>query len=205
MMKKKHIITGTFVWAVCFLAGCGDGAINWEDVVAAPPGPVKVTAEAVEEAQPDRMEILLQKYGTADFMDEDYIELADLYLLESRNKEARDVLELGCRLIEHPTAYEMLQGITVNLEEESNAIQDMAGRLLQNLNAEELFSEAVAMLYHRDWLETMMPKMESGKRNYYLETEQQTLLIQTGFDAYGAGQTILWLGEGNEIDVCCFI
>ena len=200
-MKKRNTIAGILILAACMLTGCGDGALIWENVLAAPPDPVKVTAETVEEKQPERIDVLQQRYGTTDFTNEEYLELAKIYLTEFKNKDARDVLELNCRLTENPEGYELLQGITVNLAEENSEIKDMAGRLTQNLNAEELFGEALAMLYHEEWQQTMMPKMKSGKRKYYLETEAQVLYIQIGFDAFGSLQTTLWLTEGNEVDV----
>ena len=184
--------------AALFLTGCGDGELTWQEVIAAPPEPVKVTAEAVEDVGNSRLEVLLQRYGTADFAEDEYIELAELLIAEKRNKEARDALELSCRLQDHPAGYELLQGIVVNLKEEKEEIREMVQLLWQNLGTEELFGEAVGMLYRTDWIQTMMPKMKNGSRKYYQETQSGTLFIQTGYDAYGMGTTTLWNVEGDK-------
>ena len=182
-MKNKKIIAGILIWLVLGLTACGDGAlvwdalvwdgINWDSLTEAPPEAVKVTAEVVEEKEPDREIILLGKYGTSACSNEEYIELAQIYMEQSRYKDARDVLELSCRLGENPEGYELLQQLVVNIAEEDETIRKMSENLLWNMDAEELFGEAIAMLYHNSWSQTMMPKMEKGVRNYYLKEEEQ--------------------------------
>ena len=210
-MKNKKIIAGILVWLVCVLTACGDGAIewdslglnelSWENFVETPPEAVKVTAEIAEEKEPDRFSVLMGKYGTSACSNEDYVELAQIYIERFQNKNARDVLELSCRLAENPAGYELLQQIAVNIAEENETIQKMAENLIWNLETEDSYGEAAAMLYYNSWSQMMMPKMGTGVRNYYLETEGQRIYIQTGFDACGGRKNTIWKVEDSEVVV----
>ena len=191
-MKRFNILALCCTLTALALTGCGDGELTWEGMLDAPDEPVKVMAQEVEAEESSRLEVLQQKYGTADFTEEEYMELAELYLAESRNREAREVLELSCRMQETSGGYEMLQEIVVNLEEEAIQVKEMAELLQQNLGAEELFGEAIAMLYRKDWVRTMMPNMTTGSRNYYQKNQDNTFFLQVGYDAYGKAKTTLW-------------
>jgi len=194
---KNKLITGILVLTACVLTGCGTEEIIWQPTE--PSEAIVVQAQPLATPEPTRLEILLQEYGTEDFTKEDYLELADLYLEDSRNKEARDLLELGYRFLEEQELFDMLQGITVNLAEEDPEIRDMVSLLTKTLDAEELFGESIATLYHKEWLKTMMPKMHVGARNYYQETESGSLYIQAGYDELGAPKTTLWKQTGEAV------
>ena len=92
-MKRFKILPVWCILAALTLTGCGDGELPWKGINAAPVEPVKLQAQEVENIENSRLEDLQQRYGTAGFTAEEYVELAGLYLAGSRNKEAREVLE----------------------------------------------------------------------------------------------------------------
>jgi len=198
-LRKKIIATAICILSLSVLTGCGDGAMVFPTVYAEPAVQVEGLAQVVEKSEEDRRRVLLRKYGTREFAQEDYKELANLYLEESRNREARGLLEVYCRLYEDEQAFEQLQDIVVNLDEEDADIVRRVNLLEQNLEAEELFAEGIGMLFAKDWKEKLMPKMQYGRRAYYRDNETGSIYVSTGYDDAGIFGTNIWKRTGDKV------
>ena len=109
--------------------------------------------------------------------------LADLYGQEGYVLRQRNLLEQGYRLYEDEEALLLLSDIAVNIEEEETGIKEITSQLCDNMSTEEYLNSGVGILYSEDWFQTMMPKLSSGHRNYYLQTDTgSTLTIEVGYD-----------------------
>ena len=198
-MKKKYITIGIGILAFSMLTGCANTEFVIQSLGAEQEKPAQIVAEPVAEEEISRLQELLREYGTSAFSEEEYLELAACYLEESRNREARNLMEEYCRLYADTEGFEMLKEIVVNLAEEDEKIVEQIALLEQNLGAADLFAEGISMLYHNDWTDTLMPKMKSGKRNYYQEKENGSLYIEIGYDSLGAKCTNVWQITGEEV------
>lgn len=162
---------------VISLTACGDGnGGEAEDVVT----PV--------EAQPMLSELELEilnletKYNKGEFAGADYLALADAYSRAGDIRKQRDMLEQDYRLYEDADAFSTLQGLSVNLEEETEEIRSRAQEMLNDLELPEYLDESVNLIASGDWFSTMMPKLKEGQRSYYLEREAQPLFYaQVGY------------------------
>lgn len=162
---------------VISLTACGDGnGGEVEDVVT----PV--------EAQPMLSELELEilnletKYNKGEFTGADYLALADAYSRAGDIRKQRDMLEQEYRLYEDADAFSTLQGLSVNLEEETEEIRSRAQEMLNDLELPEYLDESVNLIASGDWFSTMMPKLKEGQRSYYLEREAQPLFYaQVGY------------------------
>ena len=117
---------------VISLTACGDGnGGEVEDVVT----PV--------EAQPMLSELELEilnletKYNKGEFTGADYLALADAYSRAGDIRKQRDMLEQDYRLYEDADAFSTLQGLSVNLEEETEEIRSRAQEMLNDLELPE--------------------------------------------------------------------
>lgn len=162
---------------VTSLTACGDGnGGEVEDVVT----PV--------EAQPMLSELELEilnletKYNKGEFTGADYLALADAYSRAGDIRKQRDMLEQDYRLYEDADAFSTLQGLSVNLEEETEEIRSRAQEMLNDLELPEYLDESVNLIDSADWFSTMMPKLKEGQRSYYLERDAQPLFYaQVGY------------------------
>lgn len=162
---------------VISLTACGDGnGGEVEDVVT----PV--------EAQPMLSELELEilnletKYNKGEFAGADYLALADAYSRAGDIRKQRDMLEQDYRLYEDADAFSTLQGLSVNLEEETEEIRSRAQEMLNDLELPEYLDESVNLIDSADWFSTMMPKLKEGQRSYYLERDAQPLFYaQVGY------------------------
>lgn len=178
---------------VTSLTACGDGnGGEVEDVVT----PV--------EAQPMLSELELEilnletKYNKGEFAGADYLALADAYSRAGDIRKQRDMLEQNYRLYEDADAFSTLQGLSVNLEEETEEIRSRAQEMLNDLELSEYLDESVNLIDSGDWFSTMMPKLKEGQRSYYLERDAQPLFYaQVGYTGEGQRFSKVWY-TGSE-------
>ena len=178
---------------VTSLTACGDGnGGEAEDVVT----PV--------EAQPMLSELELEilnletKYNKGEFTGADYLALADAYSRAGDIRKQRDMLEQNYRLYEDADAFSTLQGLSVNLEEETEEIRSRAQEMLNDLELPEYLDESVNLIDSGDWFSTMMPKLKEGQRSYYLERDAQPLFYaQVGYTGEGQRFSKVWY-TGSE-------
>ena len=178
---------------VISLMACGDGnGGEVEDVVT----PV--------EAQPMLSELELEilnletKYNKGEFTGADYLALADAYSRAGDIRKQRDMLEQDYRLYEDADAFSTLQGLSVNLEEETEEIRSRAQEMLNDLELPEYLDESVNLIDSGDWFSTMMPKLKEGQRSYYLERDAQPLFYaQVGYTGEGQRFSKVWY-TGSE-------
>lgn len=178
---------------VISLTACGDGnGGEVEDVVT----PV--------EAQPMLSELELEilnletKYNKGEFTGADYLALADAYSRAGDIRKQRDMLEQDYRLYEDADAFSTLQGLSVNLEEETEEIRSRAQEMLNDLELPEYLDESVNLIDSADWFSTMMPKLKEGQRSYYLERDAQPLFYaQVGYTGEGQRFSKVWY-TGSE-------
>ena len=178
---------------VTSLTACGDGnGGEVEDVVT----PV--------EAQPMLSELELEilnletKYNKGEFAGADYLALADAYSRAGDIRKQRDMLEQDYRLYEDADAFSTLQGLSVNLEEETEEIRSRAQEMLNDLELPEYLDESVNLIDSGDWFSTMMPKLKEGQRSYYLERDAQPLFYaQVGYTGEGQRFSKVWY-TGSE-------
>ena len=134
-MKRKatkSLALAISIALVIPLTACGDGnGGEVEDVVT----PV--------EAQPMLSELELEilnletKYNKGEFAGADYLALADAYSRAGDIRKKRDMLEQDYRLYEDADAFSTLQGLSVNLEEETEEIRSRAQEMLNDLELPE--------------------------------------------------------------------
>lgn len=183
-MKRKatkSLALAISIALVIPLTACGDGnGGEVEDVVT----PV--------EAQPMLSELELEilnletKYNKGEFAGADYLALADAYSRAGDIRKKRDMLEQDYRLYEDADAFSTLQGLSVNLEEETEEIRSRAQEMLNDLELPEYLDESVNLIDSGDWFSTMMPKLKEGQRSYYLERDAQPLFYaQVGYTGEG--------------------
>lgn len=178
---------------VTSLTACGDGnGGKVEDAVT----PV--------EAQPMLSELELEilnletKYNKGEFTGADYLALADAYSRAGDIRKQRDMLEQDYRLYEDADAFSTLQGLSVNLEEETEEIRSRAQEMLNDLELPEYLDESVNLIDSGDWFSTMMPKLKEGQRSYYLERDAQPLFYaQVGYTGEGQRFSKVWY-TGSE-------
>lgn len=190
-MRRKTIYSVLLCAALTVvLAGCGDGS---EENDGTGSNEVMVlTAEPLPSEEDREISDYELKYSNGEFVMEDYQALAGLYAEAGQIRKQRDMLEQSYRLYNDTQAFETLQSIAVNLMEEEAALSE-AETMLQNLKLPEYLSEAVHMIGSDEWIDTMMPKLYEGKRNYFLTEEGKTALsIQAGFDEAGLPFSNVW-------------
>ena len=78
------------------------------------------------------------------------------------------MLEQSYRLFDDTEAFDSLQNISVNLAEEDETVQEEAKQMLQNLQLVDYLSDGINQICNDNWMDTMMPKLREGKRNYFL-------------------------------------
>lgn len=195
-MKRKatkSLALAISIALVIPLTACGDGnGGEVEDVVT----PV--------EAQPMLSELELEilnletKYNKGEFAGADYLALADAYSRAGDIRKQRDMLEQDYRLYEDADAFSTLQGLSVNLEEETEEIRSRAQEMLNDLELPEYLDESVNLIDSGDWFSTMMPKLKEGQRSYYLERDAQPLFYaQVGYTGEGQRFSKVWY-TGSE-------
>lgn len=178
---------------VISLTACGDG--NGEEVE---------DAVTPVEAQPMLSELELEilnletKYNKGEFAGADYLALADAYSRAGDIRKQRDMLEQDYRLYEDADAFSTLQGLSVNLEEETEEIRSRTQEMLNDLELPEYLDESVNLIDSADWFSTMMPKLKEGQRSYYLERDAQPLFYaQVGYTGEGQRFSKVWY-TGSE-------
>lgn len=87
--------------------------------------------------------------------------------------------------------------ILVNLAEADEAMREQASLMLQNLELKEYLDESINLINTEEWFQTMMPNLQEGYRNYFLQKDGQPVLyIQAGYNQGGESTAKVWyLGE----------
>lgn len=200
-MKKWIYVMGIWAFSITVLAGCSQK--NTQKEIQKGTSFSEVTTESEHNLSQTEIDIMNyeQKYNSGEFIMEDYHALAELYAEQGKIKKQRDMLEKSCRLYDDSEAFELLQDICVNLEEEDEEIRQQAMLLCQNLETPEYKSEAIHIIESREWFDTLMPKMGDGERKYFLQGEErEKLLISVGYDESGREFSNVWyLGDESQL------
>ena len=215
IMKKKTIvllITSSLMASV--LTGCGDLHVREEFVLAE--NRVETTVAPAETAQPtDEPEVteepivaelspvqeLELRYSSGDFKAKDLYSLGSLYLEQGQIKKGRDMLETALLLYGEEETKTLLAGVTVNVAEESVAVQEKMNQLATNFELEELENEVVGMILADDWYETMLPGVALENRSYYLQKGDALYYVQVGKNENGKNYTTITRTIGEAVTV----
>lgn len=191
IMKKRVLCTILLgVLAGMMLTGCGDGSESVPDSSQA----MQVTGEPV----PSDAELGIMNYenmySEGTMTAEDYKALARLYGEAGRVREQRDMLEQCRRLYQDQEAFELLQGIAVNVAEESKEVRDQADILFQAFDIPEYLGDGINAMITDAWFSTMMPKLKEGKRSYFQQKDTQSpcLYVEAGYGADGLPYGSAW-------------
>lgn len=193
IMKKIYGIFAGAMLAV-LLTGCGDGSEAQGGASQTGDGGIAVVSgePVLAKEELDRLNYET-KYSKGEFSEEDYQALARIYAEAGLIRKQRDMLEQSYRLFAGEEAFAQLQELAVNLEEEDAEIAEAVQTMLQNLELSEYLGEAIHMIGSREWLETMMPRLSKGQRNYFLaENGAVTLSVQAGYDEMGIPFSNVW-------------
>ncbi len=201
-MKIPALLLAALMLAA-LLGACGGDTSESESVpvvdssVPAPPPPPTLEEQIAAAEQALALE------GTP----AQYQALAQMYAQAGMVRKQRDLLERNYRLTGDGPSFESLQGMAVNLKEESSSVQAAAQRLRQYLAAEEYLPEAVALVIAPEWLPTMMPKLSEGRRVYYLQENGWELVFEVGYDAQNDGlpYTRAWHYTPESGQVLCLV
>lgn len=195
-MKRKKLLYGVAIMVLTMgmLTACGDGSERKDQTVSALEGePLGGAEELVLSEEESVIRDYELRYSSGDFAVEDYHTLAELYREQGMIRRQRDLLEQSYRLYDDMEAFGALQKIYVNLAEETFAVQEEAALMLQNLEIGEYLDESVNLISSEEWIETMMPKLYEGSRNYFMQRDGKTVLtIQVGYDQAGTPDTKVW-------------
>jgi hypothetical protein len=167
----------------------------------------EITSESTDQAEnPNDLDASIAQYE-AKWADQteteaDYLALAALYQQNGLIRKERDLLEQCYRLYGNADAFQTLQNITVNLEEESQELRDRVNILVQDLITSEFQTEAAADLIDTTWMPHMMPKLMQGRRIYYQNFDEGVtkLVLEVGYDPSGTAYTNLWhIEKGTDL------
>ncbi len=197
-MRKKFLCSTMLVAFALHLVACGDGS---DETATSQQGQI---VDFMSESSTTDENVASESQSGKDLEEltaEDYWALAEQYREQGLIRKQRDVLEKSYRLYGDSTAFETLQTINVNLEEEDASVQEQANLMLQNLELQEYLSESINLISTEEWFKTMMPKLYEGNRNYFLQKDGQTALyIQAGYTQSGEPFTKVWyLGEQAKV------
>lgn len=190
MKKKRTIYILCIGITIVALAGCGGEAV---DQAGDGREPVIVTPKPALSAAETHIMEYEWKYAEGDFTAEDYMALGSLYNETGRVREQRDMLEQSYRLYGDGQAFEVLQGLSVNLAEEEDVILTQARTMLQNLELPEYLAEGIHTVSSPEWMDIMMPRLYQGQRSYFLQEGDRTaLIIEAGYDENGMSFSNVW-------------
>lgn len=199
-MNKKYIygVAAASLLAM-IMTGCGDGS---EDSDGTTLGSItEITREPLLSETDRAISDYELRYSTGDFSAEDYLALATLYQEKGLIRRQRDLLEQSYRLYDDQQAFEILQTISVNLEEEDASIQQEAALMLQNLELAEYLDESINLISSSGWFSTMMPKLYEGSRSYFMQRDGETVLfVQAGYNENGTTYSKVWY-TGNQEEI----
>lgn len=197
-MRKKALYSMAVLLVLSTsLSACGDGSEQADNKVMMLL-PENNGSEQNNTVEQDEQQLLVveQNVNSAQAGAEEYLALAESCQEKGLIRKQRDTLEMSYRMFGDAAALEKLQTISVNLEEEDAAVAELANVMLQNLELEEYLDESINLITTAEWMETMMPKLYEGRRNYFLQKDGKTVLyIQAGYEAGAACSTVWYLGE----------
>ena len=194
-VSRKRCSAAIMVCMLGMLTACGQ---TNEESLAVVPEQTGVTAEPLLSETESAIRDYELKYSNGEFTMVDYHALADLYRTQGLIRRQRDMLEQSYRLFDDTEAFDSLQNISVNLSEEDETVQEEAKQMLQNLQLVDYLNDGINQIRNDNWMDTMMPKLREGKRNYFLSQNGEILLaIQAGFTADGQPDTTVWY-QGEE-------
>ena len=212
MKRKIVVLLLTSSLVASMLSGCGDLHVREEFVLT--DNPVEETAEPGESSQTveeplvteEPVAVTLQqqlelKYSSGEFQNGDLYSLGSLYLEQGQVKKGRDMLETALLFYGEEDTKELLAQVTVNVAEESVAVQDKMNQLASNFELEEYQNEVVGMMMAEDWYETMLPGVELVNRSYYLQKGEALYYAQVGRNEKGKNYTIITCTVGDGVTV----
>ena len=205
-MKRKGLWLVIVIAAgMCLVTGCGDGT-DVDKMTGEQVSGTAVEAETIEyqpiiDEKEQRVADLEYKYSTEGLNAAEYEELASWYGQEGKIMQQRDMYEQCWRLYGDAAAYEALQQIVVNVEEENDQVKNMAQLLMQNMDLTDYWTEAASTVYSDSWYSTMMPKLKEGSRTYYRnQADNGAILIwRVGYDFFGNNYTEAWYQKGEQL------
>ena len=152
-----------------------------EDLELYEPTPIEARTLSDLEMRILQLELLVHSDGTA----ENHFHLALLYEEAGMIRNHRDALERSYRLDKNEEVFAKLQGVVVNVYEESSIIQELTRSLKRYLSNESHHANAVELILSEEWFGVMMPNLLEGRRNYYLEdiSDGSILFVEVGYDA----------------------
>lgn len=219
-MRKKNMIAAVPVLlAVCFtVSSCAfeesklgikiehidETGLPSEDVSQNEPGPEVFEKKLTDEEH--RMLELEYKHDSEGLSEQEYDELACIYGKLSFIKSERDILEEAYRLFGKSDAFEKLQDIAVNVEEEDENVVLLLSKVFFCMKSmpesdeeilavkssfgesteEASFSDALDIIGSDEWNSVLMPKLHEGKRMYFYGTQEQILFTaEIGYNFAG--------------------
>ncbi len=203
-MKKWVSMIGISVFAIMIFAGCGQLNLG-QGTIPSDTGEIGGAKESSSQGASSLEDNTLsqqekdilqyeQKYYSGEFTMEDYHALAKLYAEQGKIRKQRDMLEQSLRLYDDREAFELLQNLCVNLEEEDEVIRQQAVLLCQNLETPEYKNEAIHVIESEGWFETLMPKLGEGTRKYFLQKDGQSVIsICIGYDENQKSFSNVWI------------
>lgn len=211
MKKKTIVLLITSALLISSLTGCGNLKVRDEFVLSdlRPEGTEQPAETVVPTEEPALTEVPVEaqlspvqelelKYSSGEFQASDLQSLGMLYVEQGQIKKGRDMLETALLLYGDEETKNMLSDITVNVAEESEAVQDKMKQLATNFELPELEDEVVGMLLADDWYETMLPGVALESRSYYLQQGDALYYVEVGKNEKGRNYTTInrSIGEG---------
>ncbi len=200
---KKKTFTISILLSIAMLTACNVQDVPTTNTITPIVPEESVSANSVPNLSEAEQTILNYetKYHAGEFSQEDYYALAAIYEEQGMIRKQRDLLEQCYRLYNDEASYWALQNITVNIDEEDEALKQEAQLMLQNLTTPDYFAEGIHQIEAPQWMELFMPKLKEGIRSYYLEEDGQLkLVILAGYDENQKAFSTVWHhGEGDSL------
>ena len=141
----------------------------------------------------------VQGENTGSMTEEEYLYLAKLYGDRYKYKDKRDVLEECVLFLDSVTAYEELQTVWINLDEEKDPILKDGLDFYQAMSSDENYLEAVQRLTDVSWLKEMMPRIYKGGRNYFIvKNEKAVMAFRVEYDERGQLEGTIWYPQQDD-------
>ena len=190
-MNKKKIVA--ILVAGCIGAGLTGCEFSLEDLKGNTTsdgfGQTETKEETVEVAvanseNEEQIISLLGKRNAEGLSEEEYVQLASLCEAEGYIKDERDALEDAYRLFGNGEYLETLQNLSVNLDEESEEIQQLANDMKSLFEMGDAgMGEELSLLSGEATLRTLMPKLAEGVRTYFMqENGAVTFILKAGYE-----------------------
>ncbi len=137
---------------------------------------------------------------------EEYEELANIYVELGHMLDARNIVEEAYKLSISDAYIEKLDGMFVDIDEESEDIKDIfktLGEFLKEGVKNGDFSKVIRLFESEEWNKLVMPFMRAGYRNYYAkENGSINMVVRDGYSESGEATKRLYYvektGDGSK-------